>query len=302
MRFSCYYVLLIFVLIIVSTLEIVNAQDQLFDKPTNFQTMSQRWELDTVDKKGTFRMKPYKPIFITLVRWTDDPNVQPQSENPDYTQPVPIDYSQFEAKLDLSLKTKVAQGLIKGYGDVWVGYTQTAHWQAYNEALSRPFREINYEPEIILNVAMKVDLGIAKLRMAGVSFNHQSNGKSVPLSRSWTRIIFFAGFERDSWQVFIKRWIRLPPSEDENPAIEDYIGRAELLVIKNLNRHQIAFTATNSLRFDVKNRGSMKASWGFPVYKNLRMQLHAGYGYGETLIDYNHKQSTVGICVSLIDW
>jgi len=302
MRFTCLYTLSFNIFLLVFTLGKANAQDQLLDKAIAFQTMSQRWELDSINKKGTFRMTPYKPIFVTIVRWTDDPNEQPQSENPDYNQPLPIDYSQFEVKLDLSLKTKVAQGLIKGYGDIWVGYTQKAHWQAYNKELSRPFRELNYEPEIILSVAMNINVFIAKLRMVGISLNHQSNGRSILLSRSWNRIIFFAGFERDTWQVYVKHWIRLPDSDDENPAIADYYGRGELVVIKNLKRHQIAFTATNSLRFDITNRGSMKATWSFPVYKNLRMQLHAGYGYGETLIDYNHKQSTAGICVSLIDW
>lgn len=278
------------------------AQDQLFDKVIAFQTMSQRWELDSIHKKGTFRMTPYKPIYVTIVRWESNPNKQPFSENTNYNQPVPINYSPFEAKLDISLKTKVAQGLFWGYGDVWVGYTQKALWQAYNKALSRPFRELNYEPEVILNVAMKIDIFIAKLRMAGVSLNHQSNGMTVPLSRSWNRVIFFAGFERNTWQVYLRRWIRLPDSDDENPAITDYYGRGEIIVIKNLKRHQLALIATNSLRFDITNRGSLKATWSFPVYRNLRMQFHAGYGYGETLVDYNHKQGTLGICVSLIDW
>lgn len=68
------------------------------------------------------------------------------------------------------------------------------------------------------------------------------------------------------------------------------------------NRNQLSVVATNSLRFDIQNHGSILACWGFPVYKNLRSQLQVFHGYGNTLVDYNHRQTTAGLASSFIDW
>jgi outer membrane phospholipase A len=58
-----------------------------------------------------------------------------------------------------------------------------------------PLREVNYEPELILNFPVKFNLFGFKARMVGVALNHESNGKVI-LFRSWNRIILHAGFER----------------------------------------------------------------------------------------------------------
>lgn len=276
--------------------------NSIFNRNATTQTLSERWELDSATKRGTFIITPYKPVYITAGRWSNNPNEKPTSENPAYTLPFQVPYNNYEARFHLSFKTKVIQGMFAGHGDLWVAYTQKAHWQLYNEELSRPFRELNYEPEIILNFATRMSALGFKMRMLGVAFNHQSNGKILPLSRSWNRIIFHAAFERPYWKVFLRPWIRLPDEEDENPAIADYTGRGEAVVIRDVGRHQLAVVATHSLRFGDKNRGSILGSWAFPVIKNLRGKLQVGEGYGETLMDYNHRQATIGISVSLVEW
>ncbi|RZM19411.1 MAG: hypothetical protein EOO88_38110 [Pedobacter sp.] len=141
---------------------------------TSLQTMSDRWELDASHHKGVFTVTPYRPVFVTAGRRSDKPNIRPYSENPQYTQPTDIAYNNYEAKFQFSLKTKVIYGMFGGHADLWVGYTQKAHWQIYNSNLSRPFRELNYEPEIILNIPLKARVLGFDLRMAGLIFNHQS--------------------------------------------------------------------------------------------------------------------------------
>ncbi|RYG05953.1 MAG: phospholipase [Chitinophagaceae bacterium] len=266
------------------------------------QSMSERWELEHKYHRGIFNITPYKPVFVTAGRRSDKPNIRPYSENPMYSQPTDIKYNNYEAKFQFSLKTKVIYGMFGSKADLWVGYTQKAHWQIYNTDLSRPFRELNYEPEIILNVPAKLDLGFIDLKMFGVIFNHQSNGRSLPLSRSWNRIIGYAGFERKNVQVTLRGWHRLPDEDDENPLVTSYIGHGEGVFVYNLGRHQVSAVATSAFNLSQPGRGSLLLSYSLPIVNNFRLQAQFSTGYGETLVDYNHAQTTFGISASLIEW
>lgn len=265
-------------------------------------SMAERWELGDENHKGLFLITPYKPVYVTAGRWSSNPNTKPTSENPLYTLPFRVPYNNYEAKFQFSLKTKIARNLFWGNGDLWIAYTQKAHWQVYNKVLSRPFRELNYEPEIILNFATNYKVGGLKGSMLGVAITHQSNGRTIPLSRSWNRIIFHAGFENKHWQIMLRPWIRLKDAEDENPAIADFTGRGEAVVVRNIGRHQISAVMAHSLRFKNGGRGSIQLSWVVPVVNNFRLQLQVSDGYGETLQDYNHRQTTIGISAALVDW
>lgn len=283
----------------------LNAQaDPIFTKKAVFGSLSDRWELDSATRKGTFRVMPYKPLYVTAGRWSSDPNEKPVSENPTYSYPPFIDVKlgRYEARFQLSLKVKVLQGIFGKHGDLWVGYTQKSHWQVYNTAFSRPFRETNYEPEPILNFATNFPFLGLKTRMLGIAFNHQSNGRAIPLSRSWNRVILHAGLEHGRWVVLLRPWLRLPDTEDENPAITDNIGRADATVIYRTGRNLFSVVGSHSLRGGAKNRGQVQFDWTFPVTGNLRGDLQILHGYGETLIDYNHRQTTIGLAVSLVDW
>ncbi|HMI06415.1 MAG TPA: phospholipase A [Flavobacterium sp.] len=278
--------------------------DKFFGNKTRLRNMTERWELDTTATRGTFLITPYKPIYILPFRYSGDPNETPYSGNkqPEYITQPGTNFNNVEAKFQFSFKTKLFQGILWNRVDLWAAYTQISHWQLYNEGLSRPFREINYEPEIILNIPLNFKVFGFRARMAGVAFNHQSNGKSLPFSRSWNRIIFHAGFERKDWSVYIRPWLRLRDSKDDNPDIARYIGRGDLNVIYTHNGSVFSLIGSHNLELKTKVRGNLTFSWSYPISGNLKGYLQASHGYGETLIDYNYKQTTVGIGVSLVEW
>lgn len=281
-----------------------NAQIQsLFNDKTDLKTMSARWELDSTSARGTFLLTPYKPVYILPISWSSNINKQPKSGNdsPDYIAPK-TDYNTVELKFQLSFKTKILQSFLWDKADLWVAYTQISHWQIYNTQLSRPFREINYQPEVIINFPVKFNFLGFKTRMLGLSLNHESNGKGYPLTRSWNRIIFMAGLERKNLNIYIRPWIVVPEKNGDNPDISEYIGNGDLTVIYSKNKSILSFVGTNNFGINGKLRGGASMSWSYPIKGNLKGLLQVTQGYGNSLIDYNKNQTTVGIGVSLIEW
>ncbi|HCK63586.1 MAG TPA: phospholipase, partial [Acinetobacter radioresistens] len=111
------------------------------------------------------------------------------------------DLKSIEAKFQISFKTKAAENIFGDNGDLWLGYTQSSRWQVYNEDESRPFRETNYEPEVSLMFRTNYNLLGLNGRLLGLTFNHQSNGRADPLSRSWNRIIMNVGLEHENFAL-----------------------------------------------------------------------------------------------------
>lgn len=266
--------------------------------------LDQRWELSPEQKRGTFRVAPYKPIYILGAFHSSNPNETPSSPAPDHTVTTPLDIRSTEVKFQFSLKSKLWENVIGNYSDLWFGYTQASHWQLYNAEESRPFRETDYEPELILNFRTHYSVFGWTGRMAGVSLTHVSNGRNVPLSRSWNRVIAQVGFDRPGWTVLFRPWWRLheSPSDDDNPDIEDFIGRGEILVTRNWRDHEVSAQLRHTFRDGDRSRGSIELNWAFPIKGRLKGYLQYFNGYGESLIDYNHTANYIGLGVSLIDW
>jgi phospholipase A1 len=162
--------------------------------------------------------------------WTSDKNEFPSSPNPNNTVKDQQNLTSTEAKFQISLKTKALENILGDNGDLWLGYTQSSHWQVYNSEESRPFRETNYEPEASLMFRTNYEILGLNARLLGVTLNHQSNGRSDPLSRSWNRVIFNLGFEKDNFALMLRPWYRVEEKakDDNNPDIKDYMGRGDL--------------------------------------------------------------------------
>ena len=279
------------------------AQDNQGDKWyfNNSKSLSELWELDDEHQRGTFILTSYKPIYITAAKFSTNPNEFPQAENSDKVLDEPSSLNAVESKFQISLKTKIFHGMFDGKMDLWMGYSQTAYWQIYNTERSRPFRELNYQPEIIANFPVNFPILGFKTKMIGAAIIHESNGQSDPISRSWNRIAFHAAFEKGNWQVMLKPWIRIGSKIDDNENISDYIGRGEADISYDWGRQRFRAIARHSLNLGDKSRGSLQLNWSFPIFENFNGHLQLFDGYGETLIDYNHRQTTFGIGVSLIN-
>ena len=262
--------------------------------------LSSYWELDPEDKRGTFNLTGYRANYVLPFHKTSRINRAPQS--PTQAAVAQPNYRSIEAKFQISLRTKVLQDVGLTGGDVWLAFTEQAMWQIWNGRDSKPFRNTDYEPEAMYVVPVpkpwrNLPWGW-QWRFGQFGIAHQSNGQSDPLSRSWNRVYLGTGFERGDWTVTTRVMQRLdePYATDNNPDLVDYRGRAEL---------QLGWTpgaATTSLLYrstlqDVKY-GALQFEWTYPVNRNqpngLRWFIQAFRGYGETLTDYNFRQTSIG--------
>lgn len=270
--------------------------------------VSRYWELDPEDKRGTFNFVGYKPNYVLPLHQTSRINREPRSPT-QAAVPLP-DYKRTEAKFQLSLRTKVLQDVGFEGGDLWLGFTQQALWQIWNGKDSKPFRNSDYEPEAIYVVPVPgawrglpfgwqwryVQLGIA----------HQSNGQSDPLSRSWNRASLGAGFERENWSLSTRLIQRFNEKleTDNNPDLVDYRGRSETQLNWASGKSTASLLYRNTLQ-GVKY-GALQLEWTYPVIPDqpngLRWYLQAFRGYGETLTDYNFRQTSFGLGVTFLQF
>jgi phospholipase A1/A2 len=281
---------------------LLNSSGNLNKNNQTVSLLTERWELDS--DPGQFIFRPYKPVYFFPIFYSSDTNLLPHT--PTHESPpseLPID--NVETKFQLSFKTKLAKSLLGDDGDLWLGYTQSSHWQLYNGENSRPFRETNHEPELIFSLRQNYELMGYTGKMLSLSLNHQSNGRADILSRSWNRVILTVGLDRPDWAVMFRPWWRLPEkrSDDDNPDIEDYLGRGELLIVhRKHNSHQISARIRHSLRSSDDSRGSVKLDYSYPCFDRLRCHAQIFSGYGESMIDYNHRTTTLGLGIALLEW
>ena len=270
--------------------------------------MSKFWELDAEDKRGIFNFTGYKANYVLPVHFTTSINRSPQS--PTQAAVLTPDYRHVEAKIQLSLRTKLVQGLLFPGADLWVSYTQQSLWQLYNGADSKPFRNTDYEPEVMYVVPVPEPVRYLPFgwqwRYAQFALAHQSNGQSDPLSRSWNRVYFGTGFERGDLSITTQVIHRLkePIATDNNPDLTSFRGRADIQVGWTPGAATTSFTWRNSFRNG--KRGAFLFEGTYPVYRDqpngLRWYVQAFNGYGETLTDYNFRQTSIGAGLTFLQF
>ncbi len=275
--------------------------------------LDELWDLTKKDpEEPIFAVRQYKPVYVLPAFYSTSPNGTLTSPNKANTGVIdgPIDH--LEGKFQLSLKTKLLPSG-PGQAGLWFGYTQVSRWQVYNRERSRPFRATDYEPEVIGTIPLHVDLPGTGwgVKMLGLSATHQSNGRDLPQSRSWNRVIGTLGLERDNWTVLVRPWLRLreQADRDDNADILDYMGRGEVTVLGAFGGSQLAVTLRHTLRGGARSRGSIAVDYALPfrflqgsAKDNLKLHLQFFSGYGESITDYNHRQHAAGIGLSVLEW
>lgn len=206
-----------------------------------------------------------------------------------------------EAEFQVSVKGRLWTTDDRRFG-VWAAYTQKSMWQIYNADNSRPFRDTNYMPEVFVSYRPDVQLpGGFRWGLLNAGYTHQSNGRADVLSRSWDRLFVEVGIERKDLLITARLWHRISEDalEDNNPNITDYMGHGQINALYRWRGNSF----TGGVNGNVSTgKGAIQLGWATPpLLGPLRGYLKAFSGYGETMIDYNWRQTSVGIGVTIND-
>jgi phospholipase A1 len=247
-----------------------------------------------------YPLKFYRSNYVLFGRYSDNVNNAPFTPLFNAAGIPDQQLDSTEAKFQLSGKLRFWTTEDRRWG-LWAAYTQQNQWQVYSADTSRPFRETNYMPELFASYNPDLAWGDWRWGLANVGVVHQSNGRADPLSRSWDRVFAQFGVENGNLAIFLKLWSRISESDekDDNPDITDYYGYGEIDAIYRWRGHSF----TGSLRGNVgTGKGALQLGWfSPPLLGTIRGYLQVFSGYGESMIDYNWRQTTVGIGIALSD-
>lgn len=245
-----------------------------------------------------FALGFYKPTYVLPLYFTGSPDNTVYKNNNSNAQTL----KHTEIKYQLSFKVPVWKNIFNCPTSLFVAYTQLSYWQAYNHTAF--FRETDYEPELFfaneLNRHLFSDWRLSFVNLGAV---HQSNGYGGTLERSWNRIYLEAISSREHWMVSLKPWyvIHDHTMNESNPNIARYLGYGEALISYKHGHQVFSFMLRNMIESGGR-RSAAELTWSFPITYYIKGYVQVFSGYGQSLIEYNHRTNSAGIGFALSDW
>ncbi|PSV48358.1 phospholipase A [Photobacterium indicum] len=264
--------------------------------------LSERMANERKNAFNPYVITPHRMNYILPVTYTNDVNKDAYAKTgwEDSLKDV-------EAKFQISFKVPLNYDSMFVEGDgLFFGITLKSWWQVYADDISSPFRETNYRPEMFY-FAPTPWTPLEGNTWVAFGIEHESNGRSQELSRSWNRIYTDFVFEKNNFALSLRPWWRIPEDEketpesadgDDNPDLEDYMGHFELSSAYRWDDYEFTFLGRQNFS---EHKGYAELGLTFPLWGRLRGYAQYTTGYGESLIDYNHNQQRIGVGIALTD-
>jgi len=236
----------------------------------------------------------YKPNYILPYYYTGSPY------NNAYIDNTPDDESinNSELKFQFSFKAPIWQNIFHSYSSLFVAYTQLSYFQLYNKKTF--VRESDYEPEIFLANRFNYAFGSNwLLNNVNVGVVHESNGFGNDLQRGWDRIYLEAIASNDKWVVSLQPWYVFGKN-DKNSDITKYLGYGRILTSFEYCQHKFTLRAYNLIENGSKYP-SGEFTYSFPLIKYFKGYIQVFSGYGQSLLEFNHRTNSAGIGFAIGD-
>ncbi len=252
-------------------------------------------QLNADTEDNFLSLSPYQPNYLLPLSYNTNP--LPPSSTP-YNEKI----SKKEVKGQISIKSELIPHLFNPHLSLFLAYTQLLLWQEY--AKHGFVRDTNYQPEMFIRYHFTNHLTRYGLKTLNFGYIHDSNGKGGNDERSWERLYLNLTLEKGHFYFSIKPWIRVTgvlEHSDYNPDIMDYMGHGQWLIAYHLKNNTFSLMSRNNLESGFK-RGAVQLSWSFPIYQNIKGYIQYFHGYGQSLLEYKHRDNVIGIGLSLSDW
>ncbi|MDN3653282.1 phospholipase A [Thalassotalea ponticola] len=289
--------LFVMLLLMLANASLVLAQDS--DEHVAEQAQSNRAPSNS---NVYFILQAHKKNYILPLIYTDNFNEQAYQDVPSLSGD---EFKDIEAKYQLSVKFPLFNpGFLVDNDSFHFGMTIQSWWQIYADEISKPFRETNYQPEFFYRLPIGWQPFDGNVTL-GLGVEHQSNGRSQVISRSWNRIYGEVIYTHGLFKAYFRPWYRLPedekespddPKGDDNPDIGDYMGHYQLQLQYAVYDVGMEMVIRNNLS---THKGAVELGLSFPLGSGLRGYLQYFTGYGESMIDYDHNQQRIGIGIML---
>ncbi|STP10404.1 phospholipase A [Helicobacter cinaedi] len=207
-----------------------------------------------------------------------------------------------ETKFQFSFKMPVIKGHFSPYGSLYFAYTQTAWFQNYNKEDSRPFRDIDYQPELFYSYEAPIAFLGGAIKDISFGYNHTSNGERALRSRTQNRLLLRVLWEYDTankgtFGIRLGAWAYIGTNLGgflhDNRDLPLYRGYNDLHLYYKTNKHLLELY----MRPPVALRYYPYVELGYTLRISKNMGIYCQYvnGYGDNLFEYKMHSHRLGL-------
>jgi phospholipase A1 len=214
--------------------------------------------------------------------------------NKDGGEPFSGETADIKFRLGMKFKLFPDQPAFENLAPLYIGYSQESWWDIAES--SGPFREHNYSPEVFWDYSKTSNrngLNFVGRFIDQVGYEHQSNGEDGLESRSWDRLYLQRQIQlSDRFALGIRAW-NVVEDETTNDDITDYLGNIRLNASYRVNDRLTVRLNTMKGWETSKISYQLDLVYQVPEWVNSQFMLTYYEGYGEALISYNQKTSSL---------
>lgn len=250
-------------------------------------------------KEWFFHIMPYEATYVLPFYYVSKPYEAIYRGNIPYGQQL----QHHEVKFQFSVMMPFLKDIFGYPLSLYGAYTQLSFWQAYTS--SAWFRETNYIPRVFLSYKVNRTLiGAWRLTYINAGAVHQSNGRGGDLERSWNRFYVEMIVTHNNFSFMLSPWLVQHDKNfrQHNPEVKRYLGNGKFVAVYRIHGNTFALQTHNTMHGYFKPiSGQLTWSFSLPYIQNIKGYIQAFTGYGQSLIEADHRTNAIGIGLALND-